>query len=146
MNEFAFYFEDSKSYFGIVRDERLLFFKTIVNNLAKGTIVRANSFRKLKALDSYEVILPSGVKGILPFKDSLPITGQKILEITHEANLQKALRLSEKTQMVEKFKDEVNFTPSPAILYSDKFKLVKEKAKEFDIKFIKTNSLDLKIS
>lgn len=46
--------------------------------------------------------------------------------------------------MVEKFKDEVNFTPSPAILYSDKFKLVKEKAKEFDIKFIKTNSLDLK--
>lgn len=48
--------------------------------------------------------------------------------------------------MVEKFKDEVNFTPSPAILYSDKFKLVKEKAKEFDIKFIKTNSLDLKIS
>lgn len=62
MNEFAFYFEDSKSYFGIVRDERLLFFKTIVNNLAKGTIVRANSFRKLKALDSYEVILPSGVK------------------------------------------------------------------------------------
>lgn len=144
MNKFAFYFEDNKSYFGIVRDERLLFFKTIVNNLTKGTIVRANSFRKLKALDSYEVILPGGVKGILPFKDSLAITGQKILEITHEANLQKALRLSEKTQMVEKFKDEVNFTPSPAILYSDKYKLVKEKAKEFDIKIIKTNSLDLK--
>lgn len=39
MNEFAFYFEDSKSYFGIVRDERLLFFKTIVNNLAKGLLL-----------------------------------------------------------------------------------------------------------